>query len=178
MGGKLTFWSIAALFASVAALALPGPAAGVQSLFFSLYVPCDDADGVTSYDILPITLPPGFFVATASGGCAFKSAGRETATQATPCEATIVGAIPCATVSVGNLPGQVCAVSAGNAGTEKCTNLGTAKCMHSVLVNEQCLYYNGGFITHYGGPARGRFVDTNYTDNTGGFTVTLTWTPR
>lgn len=152
--------SVVATALLLTALAAAPPAGAVNSLTFTLVVPCDDPDGVWSNDVLPVTLPSGVLAYTITGECSFGLAGGAPVhpALAAACYVSVHAAIvwSCASVNPGG------------------------GCVYVVFVNGQCVgLAPAGVVGHGGGPVTASFADWPgaFYDNQGAFVVTFTLTP-
>lgn len=154
-------------------LAFTPSAGAVNSLAFTMTLACNDADGVRSDEVLPIELPSGNYAVTVEGFCAFNNDATFAVTQGTPC---VSPDVPCASVTVQNLPGEACSWSAGEVQLWGCQNVVTSNCSQNVQVNGQCVR-SAGVVSHTGGVMVATFDDAPIEDNDGAFTITVVWTP-
>lgn len=172
----IRYRSVLVALACAAALGA-APSHAVNSLAFTMVVPCDDPDGVNSDDIADVEFPTGAYAVTITGACLY---GFKTPVSiGTPCEGP-AGPMPCAAVD--NLP-HFCAVNAAAVETNDCGQSRRLACAGWTLmvVDGQCASLgSAGTIRHdTPGPIRAYFWDTPgwYWDNVGAYVVTLIWTP-
>lgn len=154
------------------------PADSVASLAFSFVIPCDDPAGVNTDTAYGVVMPAGVYAVAITGACNTAMGASLDRTFSTPCTVENTD-VPCADLTIKNLPPAACHWDVGHVTTWGCTEVKQLACNVRVLVDEQCpATGNGGFIVHsHSGGVTARFADLWHGDNEGSFLVTLTWTP-
>lgn len=151
---------LAAGMLAALAFVVPAPAQAYQTITFALVVPCNDADGVSSNEVLPIGLPKGIYAYTITGACDYST------TSTPPCYVSVHTVILNGCTNLANPTSQV---------------LLTGCWGFNVQIDGQCVGpLPAGTIAHPGGPMTARYVEAGpqyYANNAGAFVVTLTFTP-
>ncbi len=147
------------LTAFLGVIAAPSSSA-VNSLAFTLLVPCSDEDGVSSYPLFAVTLPAGTYAYSIVGECSYGLGAPA------PVDPAVSAA---------------CYMSVHAAKTDYCGDVPyTTGCRYRVEIDGQCVGYSpAGTVWHPGGAMTARFVDApgGYYNNSGAFVVTLIFTP-
>lgn len=176
---------IVTLLALGASVALPQTQArAVDSVAYVFPLLCNDEDGVRSDDLLPVDLAGGTYAVAVAGACTVVGGQLMSTDTTTPCTAPFVGSIPCAELTVHNVPYGVCATSTGglvtDCGSDLLLGIDSVDCgYYSVLVASQCVTGQVGVVQHAGGPMTVEFVDSPglYFDNAGVLLVTVVRIP-
>jgi len=174
----LRIGGLAALVAGLVVGVVPASHA-TQSVTYTFAVPCNSGANVTA----PVTFPSGVYEVVVTGACSLVNGVAGTGVS-TPCN-TPVGAIPCTTLTLNNLPYAECWSVALGYDVEPCggwLDVTPARCAYSIAVwsstGSACMPSAVNTYVHPGGPMWVTYSDTAYSDNTGAFLVTVIWTPQ